>query len=75
MADYEGRFVWYELITSDVEGAKRFYTDVVGWDTQDWKGGSDYTILTAEQKPIGSVMLLPEEAKKSAGSALMVKSL
>lgn len=66
MADYEGQFVWYELMTLDVEAAKRFYTDVVGWGTQAWMGGQqdNYTILTADQKPIGGVMVLPEEAKK-----------
>ena len=26
-----GRIVWYELMTSDVEAAKTFYTSVVGW--------------------------------------------
>jgi predicted enzyme related to lactoylglutathione lyase len=65
MADYEGQFIWYELMTPDIEAAKRFYTDVVGWGTEEWKGGNhDYTILTAAQKPVGGVMVLPEEAKK-----------
>ena len=35
MIDYHGRFVWYELITTDVAAAKVFYADVVGWGTQD----------------------------------------
>src|SRR5207248_3467066 len=30
-----GVFVWDELATSDVEGAKRFYGEVVGWTTSD----------------------------------------
>ena len=30
----QGRFLWYELATTDVEAAKAFYATVVGWDTQ-----------------------------------------
>src|SRR4029077_318188 len=30
-----GRFVWYELITTDVAAAKAFYTKVIGWDAWD----------------------------------------
>ncbi|HUP00208.1 MAG TPA: VOC family protein, partial [Gemmatimonadota bacterium] len=28
-----GKFVWYELMTTDTEAAKAFYSDVVGWST------------------------------------------
>lgn len=30
MTDLTGKFFWYELMTSDPEGAIRFYGDVVG---------------------------------------------
>jgi predicted enzyme related to lactoylglutathione lyase len=36
----EGVFVWDELITSDVDGAQRFYEQVFGWRTTDM--GSEY---------------------------------
>jgi uncharacterized protein len=29
-----GKFAWYELMTSDVEAAGKFYSDVVGWIAQ-----------------------------------------
>ena len=35
MAGDDGRFVWYELITTDKERAKAFYSMVLGWGTQD----------------------------------------
>lgn len=28
----QGSFIWYELMTSDADGAKEFYDAVVGWD-------------------------------------------
>ncbi|MGW8268008.1 MAG: hypothetical protein ACWGSQ_16695, partial [Longimicrobiales bacterium] len=30
-ARHIGQFVWYDLLTSDVEGVKRFYGDLFGW--------------------------------------------
>ena len=30
--DPTGAFIWYELMTTDPEGAKAFYDTVVGWD-------------------------------------------
>ena len=43
----EGVFVWDELGTSDIEGAKRFYAEVVGWESseQDMGDGFIYTIF------------------------------
>ena len=35
MADSQGRFVWYELVTTDMAAAKAFYAEVMGWGTQD----------------------------------------
>ena len=33
------RFFWYELMTSDTKAAGKFYSDVVGWTTQEIPGG------------------------------------
>ena len=35
IANSHGRFVWYELMTTDMEAAKAFYAEVIGWGTQD----------------------------------------
>jgi hypothetical protein len=58
-----GRFVWYELLTSDPKGAMEFYSDVVGWKTQPYETG-DYTMWVGGQGPLGGVTLLPEAAKQ-----------
>ena len=35
MVSSHGRFVWYELVTTDVEAAMAFYTNVMGWGAWD----------------------------------------
>ena len=61
----DGRFVWYELMTTDMEAAKAFYADVVGWGTQDASmPGMPYTLFTAGTASVSGVMDLPEEARK-----------
>lgn len=55
-------FIWYELLTSDAQAAGRFYSDVVGWDTQD-AGHPDmqYTLLTVNEAPVAGLMAIPAE--------------
>jgi predicted enzyme related to lactoylglutathione lyase len=60
----DGRFVWYELLTTDPKGAMAFYAEVVGWKTQLFDGGGDYTMWVGGQGPLGGVTLLPDAAKK-----------
>jgi predicted enzyme related to lactoylglutathione lyase len=59
-----GRFVWYELLTSDPKAAIAFYSEVVGWKTQPFGDAGDYTMWVGEQGPLGGVTLLPDAAKK-----------
>jgi predicted enzyme related to lactoylglutathione lyase len=66
MSDSQGNFVWYDLVTTDVSGAIKFYKDVIGWGTQAWEGGEmPYSIWTAGDTPVGGVMTLPDEARKT----------
>jgi predicted enzyme related to lactoylglutathione lyase len=58
-----GRVVWYELLTSDVNAAIAFYTEVIGWKTQAWEAGN-YTMWASAQGPLGGVTQLPEQAKQ-----------
>ena len=65
MVDFHGRFVWYELITTDAAAAKAFYTEVVGWRAQD-ASTSDlaYTMFSAGNAAVAGLMQLPEIATK-----------
>ncbi|MEO6443975.1 MAG: VOC family protein [Gemmatimonadaceae bacterium] len=58
-----GRFVWYDLRTTDQAGAQAFYTAVVGWGTEVWNGmGLPYTMWTVGGRTIGGMMQLPPAA-------------
>lgn len=57
-----GKFVWYDLLTTDTEAAIAFYTEVIGWGTEASQGQMPYTMFTAQGAALGGVMPLPTEA-------------
>jgi uncharacterized protein len=60
-----GRFVWYELMTSDPKAAAGFYRDVVGWGAQAAPAampGIEYTLLTIGTAPAAGLMAIPADA-------------
>lgn len=60
----KGRFVWFELMTSDPAAAISFYSKVVGWETESWGPETGYTMWKVPGGlTIGGVMALQEEAK------------
>ena len=65
MSDDRGRFVWYDLMTTDPDAAQSFYTELIGWGTQAWDGPMPYTMWTNHNVPLGGVVTLPEEAKQA----------
>ncbi len=66
MVNSHGRFVWYELMTTDVETAKAFYASVVGWGTRDASApGLTYSLFTTGDSPVTGLMSLPEDARRA----------
>lgn len=63
-----GRFVWYELLTSDPAAAQAFYADVVGWTLQPFDDSGSYTMFVGPQGPLGGVTALPDAAKQMGAS-------
>ena len=51
-------FAWNELLTPDVEGAKRFYGELLGWTFDAMPMGKDgtYWVATAEEQPRAGLM-------------------
>ncbi len=60
-----GTFCWVELTTTDAEGAKSFYTGLMGWEAEDDSipGGGVYTMLRVGDKNVGGLYGMSEEMK------------
>jgi len=58
-----GTFCWIELGTSDGVGAKKFYTELFGWEYVDMPvgPGMTYTILKQEGKDVGALYQMPPD--------------
>jgi predicted enzyme related to lactoylglutathione lyase len=59
-----GRFHWNELMTRDVERAKRFYRDCIGWsfDAMAMPDGRTYWCAMLEGQPVAGVFPLDAPA-------------
>jgi hypothetical protein len=62
----KGKFVWYELMTSDKKAAEAFYGALMGWTTADsGQPNVDYSIISTGGSRIGGMMTLPEDARQA----------
>lgn len=53
----QGAFSWAELATTDVEGAKKFYTALLGWTTvQAPVEGMSYTLAKVGEERVAGIM-------------------
>jgi predicted enzyme related to lactoylglutathione lyase len=52
-----GTFYWNELMTRDVERAKKFYADTMGWsfDAMPMPGGGTYWVANIAKEPVGGI--------------------
>jgi predicted enzyme related to lactoylglutathione lyase len=59
----QGRFLWYELQTTDIDAASAFYRKIIGWDSKPSEMVADmkYTIVSAGDNQVGGIMELPKE--------------
>src|SRR6185503_3389272 len=57
-----GRVLWYELLTTDMKAAEKFYTTVVGWTVAPFPGSPQpYDVFSrAENANVGGVMTIPQ---------------
>ena len=68
VAGLHGRFVWYDLVTTDTEAAKAFYTSVMGWGALDASmGGRSYTLFTSGKVVVCGLIDLPDAERKIGG--------
>jgi predicted enzyme related to lactoylglutathione lyase len=66
MVASHGRFVWYELRTTDLAAAKSFYGKVLGWGAQDEAilPGVAYGFFRKADAAVGGLLELPLEARQ-----------
>ncbi|HLJ65481.1 MAG TPA: VOC family protein [Stellaceae bacterium] len=62
MAKSLGRFIWYDVMTSDTKTAAKFYGDVIGWTAQSHPtaDGGAYTIFSKGSARVAGLMAIPD---------------
>lgn len=68
-----GTFVWNELVSRDVEAAKKFFSSVLGWQFQGMDMGpmGTYWLIQAGGGMAGGMMTMPPDAPKHVPSHWM----
>lgn len=59
-------FIWYDVMTPDMQAAEAFYAHVVGWTAQaapPGMGNGPYTVFSAGPTMIGGAMPMPDDAR------------
>jgi predicted enzyme related to lactoylglutathione lyase len=60
-----GAFGWFELMTTDVESAKKFYSELLDWTTEDMPMSNmdmNYTVVNVENDQVAGIMPMPPNA-------------
>ncbi len=58
-----GAFSWSELLTSDLDAAREFYTKLFGWSSKQMPMPSGaYTTFQVGDDSVGGMMKIPEQA-------------
>ncbi|MEA1924115.1 MAG: VOC family protein [Pseudomonadota bacterium] len=61
---HQGKFVWHDLLTSDVAAARNFYGDLFGWSFRDQ---GNYTVVLNNDQAIGGIVnVRPKDNKEHA---------
>ena len=58
-----GAFSWNELMTTDLDGAKTFYSQLFNWQFEDVLSDMPYTMAKVNNQESAGLMPLPPEAK------------
>jgi uncharacterized protein len=56
---HPGKVIWADLVTPDVEGAKRFYGQLFGWTFKDVAGDPNYTVVSSGDDAVAGFYLKP----------------
>jgi predicted enzyme related to lactoylglutathione lyase len=66
----QGQFCWYELITTNTESAKTFYSNVMGWGVLNTSmPDRRYSLFSAGTVLVGGLMELPKNTPRTGTEA------
>jgi len=69
----QGKFVWYELMTTDGAAAAKFYADVVGWKAEKSPmPDMDYTLFYVGKDQVAGAFVLSKEARQGGAPVAWV---
>jgi len=61
-----GEFCWHRLVTPDIEDAKKFYTELFGWNSEDITvNGAKATVFSNGNKKIAHISKMPDQSANS----------
>jgi len=65
MPTSRGKFVWYDVMTTDTKAAAKFYGDVIGWTAEEhpMAGGGSYTVFSKGPAMVAGLMAIPDEMR------------
>jgi predicted enzyme related to lactoylglutathione lyase len=67
-----GTFIWNELVTRDIPGAEKFYTELLGWKAANSDmPGMKYTVFKAGDRESGGLMEMPSDVPKEVSAHWM----
>src|SRR5262249_5165475 len=57
-----GKFVWYDVMTSDTKAAAAFYSHVIGWEAQEhaMPDNRTYTVFSKGPAMVAGLMAIPD---------------
>ncbi|MCK5915142.1 MAG: VOC family protein [Deltaproteobacteria bacterium] len=58
---HQGKFVWHDLLTSDVKGAENFYGNLLGWS---FKKQGRYTVVLNKDQAIAGIVEVKSQDKE-----------
>jgi predicted enzyme related to lactoylglutathione lyase len=65
VASSNGKFTWYQLITTDPEAAAQFYASVAGWAVKTGMGpGHNVTVFEAAGIGVGNMMAMMDDMRQ-----------
>jgi hypothetical protein len=72
VAPAHGTFCWMELGSTDAEAAKKFYSELLGWNlkTSDAVPGFEYTEFGVGEERIGGMYQFTNECKETSGEPM-----